>query len=123
MITICTMMWKLRTSVIFPKALKDLQLRHNVADLKQVDLLLIYGGGSNYSAVGKCPGRCHRFSGRYHGDAGWCHSFSGWGDGLTVYESQPIFGSVTCIKRVVVVVSRVGTVINRVIHVYFCSSC
>ena len=67
MITICTMMWRLRASVIFPKTLKNFQLRHDVADLKKVDLLLIYGGGSHYSAVGTYPGWCHSFSGRYHG--------------------------------------------------------
>ena len=58
-LSILSIMWNVRATVIFPKSLCKLLLRHSEQDISNVELVVIYGGGSHYSAVGMYSGWCH----------------------------------------------------------------
>ena len=58
-LSILSIMWNVRATVIFPKSLGKLLLRHSEQDISNVELVVIYGGGSHYSAVGTYSGQCH----------------------------------------------------------------
>ena len=57
-LSILSIMWNVRATVIFPKSLCKLLLRHSEQDISNVELVVIYGGGSHYSAVSTYSGRC-----------------------------------------------------------------
>ena len=56
-LSVVSIMWNVKMSVIFPKTLKKYHIRHAVQDLTKVEVVVINTGGMHYSAVGK--GRCH----------------------------------------------------------------
>ena len=66
-LSVLSIMWNVRATVVFSKSLRKLNLRHSEADLSNVELVVIYSGGSHYSAVGKYSGRCRIFGGHLHG--------------------------------------------------------
>ena len=55
-LSVVSIMWNVKVSVIFPKTLKKYQIRHAVQDLTKVEVVVINTGGMHYSAVGK--GHC-----------------------------------------------------------------
>ena len=56
-LSVVSIMWNVKVSVIFPRTLKKYHIRHSVQDLTKVEVVVINTGGMHYSAVGK---------GRYH---------------------------------------------------------
>ena len=58
-LSILSIRWNVRATVIFPKSLHKLLLRHSEQDISNVELVVIYGRGSHYSAVGMYSGQCH----------------------------------------------------------------
>ena len=58
-LSILSIMWNVRATVIFPKSLCKLLLRHSEQDISNVELVVIYRGGSHYSAVGMYSGQYH----------------------------------------------------------------
>ena len=55
-LSVVSIMWNVKVSVIFPKTLKKDHIRHAVQDLTKVEVVVINTGGMHYSAVSK--GRC-----------------------------------------------------------------
>ena len=56
-LSVVSIMWNVKVSVIFPRTLKKYHIRHAVQDLTKVEVVVINIGGMHYSAVSK---------GRYH---------------------------------------------------------
>ena len=56
-LSVVSIMWNVKVSVIFPKTLKKYHIRHAVQDLTKMEVVVINTGGMHYSAVGK--GHCH----------------------------------------------------------------
>ena len=52
-LSVVSIMWNVKVSVIFPKTLKKYHIRHAVQDLTKVEVVVINTGGMHYSAVGK----------------------------------------------------------------------
>ena len=48
-----SLLFECSISVLFPKTLKHLSLRHHENDLSKVDVVLLNSGGQHYSAIGK----------------------------------------------------------------------
>ena len=48
-----SILFNLRTSVVFPKSLTSTLIRHEIKDLARVDVLLLHSGGLHYTAIGK----------------------------------------------------------------------
>ena len=65
-LSVLSIMWNVRVTVVFSKSLRKLNLRHSEADLSNVELVVIYAGGSHYSAIGKCLGLCCVLWGQSH---------------------------------------------------------
>ena len=55
-LSVVSIMWNVKVSVIFPRTLKKYHIRHAVQDLTKVEVVVINTGGMHYSAVGK--GHC-----------------------------------------------------------------
>ena len=51
-LSVVSIMWDLKVTLIFPKTLKRFNIRHAEPDLKIVDIVVIHTGGMPYSAVG-----------------------------------------------------------------------
>ena len=51
-----SLLFEVSISVLFPKTLKHLNLRHHENNLSKIDVILVNSGGQHYSAVGK--GHC-----------------------------------------------------------------
>ena len=51
-----SLLFEVSISVLFPKTLKHLNLRHHENNLSKIDVILVNSGGQHYSAVGKA--RC-----------------------------------------------------------------
>ena len=52
-LSVVSIMWNVKVSVIFPRTLKKYHIRHAVQDLSKVEVVVINTGGMHYSAVGK----------------------------------------------------------------------
>ena len=50
---ICSIMWEASVSILFPKTIRALHLRHNIQDLSKIALLVLHTGGLNFNAVSK----------------------------------------------------------------------
>ena len=52
-LSVVSIMWNVKVSVIIPKTLKKYHIRHSVQDLIKVEVVVINTGGMHYSAVSK----------------------------------------------------------------------
>ena len=52
-LSVISIMWNVKVSVIFPRTLKKYHIRHAVQDLTKVEVVVINTGGMHYSAVSK----------------------------------------------------------------------
>ena len=66
MLYVISIMWDLTISILFPKTIRTLHIRHSTLDLKKVDVVVLSTGGTNFTAIGK--GRLRLFSGRLRGE-------------------------------------------------------
>ena len=78
---VLSIMWNVRATIVFPKSLRQLNLRHCEADLSNVELVVVYGEGSHYSAIGKYLDWCRVLWGLSQGLLGHYRSFTGWSNG------------------------------------------
>ena len=58
-----SLLFEVSISVLFPKTLKHLNLRHTENDLTKIDVILLNSGGQHYSAIGK--GHRRSYQGRF----------------------------------------------------------
>ena len=50
---ICSIMWEASVSILFPKTIRALHLRHSIQYLSKIAILVLHTGGLNFSAVSK----------------------------------------------------------------------
>ena len=56
-----SIMWSLPITLIYPQSLAKHNIRHQIDDIKKVDMLILYSGGVHYSAIGMYTGHLRVF--------------------------------------------------------------